>query len=352
MNGIRLQAILIFFLGMVIITPNYAQKEYDWNKPLCIASDTGLGGPRYIETNLPLNEKAQLQTVEFTLRCKADIPILIQTQTGANSIFADKLIREYLPTHAIFDVTTIVAVLNTGEIQKSILKVFDTAANRPGNVIHLEPLGKNQFYELSVRVTVHEKIFRARVIPEKPQSISPLYIPLFSVVDRSSGLQKNKYAPYPLYLVSTFDKFPDPCVTPGPDIIVPTDIDFGNLNRENLLSGVTKRFPFRIVRSSQDTCGYNLYPIVTFKPMDPTANDEIYLQNGTILTLTGKHYSPNGNSDVDYGRLKMNTPMRLGELKPGEIVNIFIDATLRKNPNKALRGGHFSSVLVYHIEHR
>lgn len=352
---IRLQAILIFFLGIVIITPNYAQKGYDWNNPLCIASDTGLGGPRYIETNLPINEVAPAQTIEFRLRCKGNVPIFVQTQTGSGgvSIFANNIVNQYLPTTGIFDVETTVVALNSGETQKSSLYVFDIAASHLGKQLFLPALGDGQFHEFSVKVNISERVVKPRVIPENPKPINPFYIPLFSVIDDSSGLQLEKrYAPYPLYLVSTFDTFPDPCVTPGPDIIVPTDIDFGNLNREDLLSGVTKRFPFRIVRSSQDTCGYNLYPIVTFKPMDPTVNDEIYLQNGTILTLTGKHYSPNGNSDVDYGRLKMNTPMRLGELKPGEIVNIFVDATLRKNPNKALRGGHFSSVLVYHIEYR
>ncbi|OYQ81651.1 hypothetical protein B9T19_03010 [Ignatzschineria sp. F8392] len=350
---IRLQAILIFFLGIVIITPNYAQKGYDWNNPLCIASDTGLGGPRYIETNLPLNEVAPAQTIEFRLRCKGDVPIFVQTQTGSGgvSIFASKIVNQYQPTFKVFDVETTVVALNSGETQKSSLYVFDIAASHLGEQLFLPALGEGQFHEFSVKINISERVVKPRVIPENPKPINPFYIPLFSVIDNSSDVQLEKrYAPYPLYLVSTFDTFPDPCVTPGPMVVVPPQVDFGTLNREDLVKSVKKSFFFRIGRSVDDTCNYNLYPIITFKATDPVVNDEIEISNGTNLSFVVEDLS--SGSTIGTKKLQFNTPLRFGELKPQGLLNLYITANLRKNPEKPLRGGYFSTVMIYHIEFR
>ncbi|GGZ77378.1 hypothetical protein GCM10007161_05720 [Ignatzschineria indica] len=350
---IRLQAILIFFLGIVIITPNYAQKGYDWNNPLCIASDTGLGGPRYIETNLPINEVAPAQTIEFRLRCKGDVPIFVQTLTGSGgvSIFANNIVNQYLPTTGIFDVETTVVALNSGKTQTSSLYVFDIAAGDLGEQLFLPALGEGQFHEFSVKINISERVVKPRVIPENPKPINPFYIPLFSVVDNSSDVQLEKrYAPYPLYLVSTFDTFPDPCVTPGPMVVVPPQVDFGILNREDLVQSVKKSFYFRLARPSNDTCGHSLYPIITFKAMDPVVNDEIEISNGTSLSFVVEDLS--SGSAIGTKKLQFNTPLRFGELKPQGLLNLYVTANLRKNPEKALRGGYFSTVMIYHIEFR
>ncbi|PWD86000.1 hypothetical protein DC081_09255 [Ignatzschineria cameli] len=342
-----MRILLFLFWGIFFNEGIYAQ-SFDWDNPLCIASDTGIGGPRYIETNLPLNELAPPQTIEFKLRCKGDVPIYVQPGSSIVSEmhFANRLIREYAPTRTHFTISSTVKYLRTNQQQYRVRNIFDLGGSGSvqGQPLEVPALGAGQYHEFSVKIDISERLFFSNTLPETPKPIEPFYSQTLSVTQKKDANSTQNYAPYPIWIVSTFDTFPDPCVTPGPMVIVPPQIDFGTLNREDLEESVKKRFFFRVARLSEDTCNYNLYPIITFKATDPVINDEIYLNNGTILSLEEVHSG--------FGKIKLNTPMRFGELKPKEFLNLLIEATLRKNPDKPLRGGAFSTVLIYHIEYR
>lgn len=335
---------LFLLLGICLGQEGYTQ-NIDWRNPLCIAEDTGMGGPRYFETNFPLNEVAPSQVFEFKLRCRADVESGLYIGGWGNGIYHFNVdLEQYQPLRKKYDITLTITNLGDGQQSTGYINVFAVRENYL-NPIYFPALGEGRFHDISVKISLSEKILEAGTIPENPKPVRPLYLPLFSISEKGSTLPlSERYAPYVVNLVTTFDKFPDPCVTPGPLIIVPSQIDFGTLNREDLEGSVKNKFFFRVARLSEDTCTYNLYPIITFKATDPVLNDEIYLDNGTILSLEEIHSG--------FGKIKLNTPMRFGELKPKEFLNLLIEATLRKNPDKPLRGGAFSTVVIYHIELR
>ena len=116
------------------------------------------------------------------------------------------------------------------------------------------------------------------------------------------------------------------------------------------MNSVKKSFFFRLGRPASDPCGHSLYPIITFKATDPVVNDEIEIPNGTNLSFVVEDLSL--GSTIGTKKLQFNTPLRFGELKPQGFLNLYVTANLRKNPEKPLRGGYFSTVMIHHIEFR
>lgn len=324
---------------------SYGQNPINWGNPLCISEDLGIGGPRYLDTNLPLNKTSLAQNFEFKLRCKGDVAIHVQqlSGTGGVSIFSRRLLEDYLPSEAFFEVNTTVTYLNTNKVQKSTLKVFDIAKSTTDGPMSIKALGPNQIHEFSVRVEIPPKVFNATRIPDPPKIAPPFYAPLFSIAEDGLNSGRSDYGPYPTFLVSTFDDYQDPCVSKPLLVIAPSVVDFGVMNREDLVASVSRDFFFRITRRDEGTCTQPLYPIITFKTTEDIVNDELHLNNGTILSL---------HDELSYGQIKYNQPMRLGELRSDSLINMKINANLRKNPNKSLRAGEFATTLIYSLEYR
>lgn len=342
--------ILRCFFCTFFFIPSYMEGAVNWREPLCIDIETGLAGPRYIETNLPLNEVVPPQVIEFKLRCRADVKSRIVTTNAGAQIhgFVSRL-NQYAPTEALYNITTTATNLGNGETTKSLSKVFSPGEGYPGPVISLPILGPGKHHEIAVKVALSEKIFKAGIIPENPKPVLPLHMPLISVaIGRDDPIQG--YALYPIFLVTTFDEFPDPCVTPGPNVYVPSDVNFGTLNREDLDKGVKKVLFFRVARPAFDTCSYSLYPIITFKSTDLVVNDDIQLPNGTELSFILEDFSSGSTTSPE--KLKLNIPLRFSELKPSGLLNLRLTANLKKSSNRPLKGGFFSTVLIYHIEYR
>lgn len=103
-------------------------------------------------------------------------------------------------------------------------------------------------------------------------------------------------------------------------------------------------------RPKEDSCNYQLYPIITFDATDTVLNDDIYLTNGTILSLNATKHSSQGSEN--FGKLKFNMPIRLGEVNLGERVSLAMIANLRKKPNAVIKTGPFSTSVIYRIEYR
>lgn len=341
---------VVFISTLIIFSMKlgYSQKQTNWNDPLCIASDTGMGGPRYIETTFPLTDFfGSPQKYHFNLRCRADVPIKIEPDnsgtTEAEAFVAS--LQQYKPIQEAFFTYTNV-VTNYGE-STNIFDVFKLNAHRPGKTIYLPVLGPGKYHEFPVNIELSVKIFQPGYQPENPKPISPLYLPILNVTQIGG---QPSYAPYEIIVAMGIDAYPDPCITPTVNIGHPGDIDFGAMSKEDLNQTITKNLSLRISRSAKDSCSYPLYPIITFSATDPVVNDNIELKNGTLLSLDGVKHSSRGNEN--FGKLKFNTPIRLGEIGLDENIILAMEAHLRKNPKKEVKGGAFSTTVIYHIEYR
>ena len=319
------------------------------NTPLCIASDTGIGGPRYIETTFPVEQFiSPLQRVEFKLRCRAEVPIRIEPNNTATPEAEALLagLRKYRPRQEGFNIYSKVT-----SKREHYLSSYDFFKNRltfmEGGIINLPALGPGKYHDISVVIELSTKVFEATYFPEDPEPLPTLYLPVFLATQTSGSPM---YAPYEVIVVMAADAFPDPCITPTVNIGHPGDIDFGAMSKEDLNQTITKNLSLRISRSAKDSCSYPLYPIITFSATDPVVNDNIELKNGTLLSLDGVKHSSRGNEN--FGKLKFNTPIRLGEIGLDENIILAMEAHLRKNPKKEVKGGAFSTTVIYHIEYR
>lgn len=340
--------ILTLLIGLPqLFTISYAQNRS--NEPLCIASDTGVGGPRYIETTFPIDGFiSNPETVSFNLRCKGDVPIKIVPDNNGSpeaKAFIHSL-EQYKPRQKAFYIYTTVKT-STGKILKNKFDVFEQSATEPGEPIYLDALGPGKFHNLSVEIYIANKIFDVPDKPTNPTPIASLYLP---ILDVSQNGGQPSYAPYNIILAMGMDAFPDPCITPALDVWHPDTIDFGTLKKEDFNSTISDSFLFRLRRPKTDSCSQPLYPIISFKATDPVVNDEIQLKNGTLLSLSAYKHSSNGSES--FGQLKFNTPIRLGKIGLDEAIVLEVDANLRKNPSQTIKPGPFSTTVIYHIEYR
>lgn len=339
-----LQIALLGLLGITYFKPGYSQNI---NTPLCIASDTGVGGPRYIETEFPLNGILSMERIQFTLRCRADNPIKIEPDNSGSAEAAAfaKSLQQYRPSQQAFFVTT---SISTSEGNSSnTFNVLNNKEHKPGPSIHLPQLGPNKYHEITVTIEISVRLFYPSYTPPEPKPISPLYLPVLNVF-QTKGTPV--YAPYNVIVVTSVEKSPDPCIAPALDVDHPDTIDFGTLKKEDLNTTISNSFFFILRRPQTDSCSQPLYPIISFKATDPVINDEIQLRNGTILSLSAYKHSSHGEESFD--QLKFNTPIRLGKIGLGEAIVLAVDAYLRKNPNKSIQAGPFSTTIIYHLEYR
>ncbi|WP_133243406.1 hypothetical protein [Ignatzschineria cameli] len=275
--------------------------------------------------------------------CPLELSLIIVVPPQAIQLVKD--LQQYRPDDQGFMIYSEVKTLY-GSFFNS-LNFFKMEASEQGQPIDLPPLGAGKYHEIDVTIGLSVKVFYATYFPENPKPISPLYLPILNVFEKST---RPTYAPYNVIVTMGMENDPDPCVTPGLNIRAPQDIDFGTLNKEMLEEVVSERFSMRLIRSIDDHCQQPLYPIITFKATEPILNNEIQLSNGTLLSLDAVLHSPHGGGDL--GKLQFNTPIRLGKLNLEDLVLLSIEAKLRKNPNKSLKGGPFSTTVIYHVEYR
>lgn len=338
--------ILTLLIGLPqLFTISYAQNRS--NEPLCIASDTGVGGPRYIETDFPLEGILSMERIRFTLRCRADNPIRIEPDNSGSTEAAafSKSLQQYKPIQQAFFTTTSIKTPYGDS-----LNTFDVLSNKghkPGPSIDLPRLGPGKYHEISVTIEISVRLFYPGYTPPDPKPISPLYLPVLNAFQLEGT---PVYAPYNVIIVTSVEKSPDPCITPALDVWHPDTIDFGTLKKEDFNSTISDSFIFRLRRPKTDSCSQPLYPIISFKATDPVVNDEIQLKNGTLLSLSAYKHSSNGPES--FGQLKFNTPIRLGKIGLDEAIVLEVDANLRKNPSQTIKPGPFSTTVIYHIEYR
>ena len=129
-------------------------------------------------------------------------------------------------------------------------------------------------------------------------------------------------------------------VTPS----APREIDFGTLDHNQLAQSVmSDRFFFRFEDDLvNQECNSTVEPIVRFSSAEKVVDNEIYLANGTILSL----YT---NQDE---KIPLDTPItNIHRISPSSY-QIIMKANLRSNPNQPLIAGPFSTTVVYQIEYR
>lgn len=131
--------------------------------------------------------------------------------------------------------------------------------------------------------------------------------------------------------------------------LVPREIDFGTLDHNQLLQGVSEKIYFRFIDDTQDQgCISTLKPIVRFSSAEKVVDNEIHLSNGTILSF----YNQTTGAPNKGGKIPLDTPIADIYQISDSVYQIIMDANLRSNPNQPLIAGPFSTTVVYQIEYR
>lgn len=336
----------LFFILSTLLALTTQNSVYGQMENACIASDA-VPSTRVIETDLGLNQITPGEVVEFRLSCKGELRLSINmlAATAALYSFPRKLREAYHPSDAFLEVRTNVTYLNNPSIVfRSVLDVFNHSRIDNGTSLNIPSLGAGKTHEFSVRIEVLPKRFFATVMPDPLVRPEPLVVAyLFSISEHVQSAADMKYAPYPVGFRPIFDAEKEPCIVKPPTVFVRDVVDFGVIDRADFQDPIQERFMFKIIRNEEDTCQSPPIPIVTFKSNETVINNEIYLDNGTILSL----------EDLKkYGKIKLNQPMDLGEMEADGSVGMFLNAELRRNPSKPLKTGEFSTVLIYNVEYR
>ncbi len=139
------------------------------------------------------------------------------------------------------------------------------------------------------------------------------------------------------------------CIPGAVTPFVPREIDFGTLDHNQLLQGVSEKIYFRFTDDiDAQGCISTLKPIVRFSSAEKVVDNEIHLSNGTILSF----YNQTPGTSNQGGKIPLDTPItNIYQISPSSY-QIIMDAKLRSNPNQPLIAGPFSTTVVYQIEYR
>ncbi|PWD87788.1 hypothetical protein DC077_00440 [Ignatzschineria cameli] len=137
----------------------------------------------------------------------------------------------------------------------------------------------------------------------------------------------------------------EPCLIDAYKTIISTDaIDFGNLSKNEIEAGkvVSRSFDISLTRNSGSCSGILSSPRVTFIPQDYYENNNIYLENGLMMTF--KDTSSNRT-------IPMAKAYDLGRVSNNKLKKTISVELKKGNKGKNIKSGPFSSTVIYLMEY-
>lgn len=135
-----------------------------------------------------------------------------------------------------------------------------------------------------------------------------------------------------------------PCLIDAYTTVISTgNINFGTMSKSEIEAGkvISRSFDISLTRNSGNCSGVSSSPRVTFIPQDYYENNNIYLENGLMMTF----------KDTSQRVIPMAKSYGLGNVSNNKLKKT-INVELKKgNKGKEVKGGLFSSTVIYLMEY-
>lgn len=302
------------------------------------------GDPKSAGWIMPMLTQNRVETyganpiMTYTVSCPGDVTVSFLPEYTATQISqVDKFWRDVRPTQVSSKVNiTVTPISNTsGPVLYGDYDVMNKRISGGGNYTYLGTPW--QPAKLVVKMYIHPLYFYSNFYKENYQweLMDGTY---FVSLRNNQGVIKGAVL-YPNLFMED-----EPCLIDAYETIVSTSIvDFGSVSKNEMEGGkvLTRSFNIDLTRKKGSCSGVTSTPKVTFIPQDNYDTNNIYLENGLMMTF----------KDENNRTIPMATSYNLGRVVNDRLKKTISVELKKGNKGKNIKSGLFSSTVVYLMEY-